>query len=122
MTDLELNFIAFIFIIGVLIFGMFMGYSMDDNNKDPITAFLDGYIIVLPMIMMIALLAPVFMAAYGVISVVYSMVAVIFTETTFKETLYSDVTGPGYLFFGYLCLFIFWSWFRRKILGYEDVL
>lgn len=119
MTNYDTYFFAIAFMFGIVLFGVFMGYTMDyaNNKKDPITAMLDGWLIVFPMICMIGLLSPVITGIWSIFFLVYSLGKFILGEFVWDD--YNTFA------FFYCCLMVFillWVWFRREILNYKDII
>lgn len=110
---------SIIIVISIYVgFGIFMGYSMDDNkNKNFIVAFFDGYLIVLPMLGMIAFLAPLIMAGVSLIVVIYSTLKWFIDGVGIDEEL-----TPYIAYFGYCLISYFWMWFRERVLKYESII
>jgi hypothetical protein len=118
----DLWFLAISFISVYLLFGMFMGYQLDEQSKSPIAAILDGYLIALPLICMVGFGAPVVFGVFSIGVIIYSIGKIMIDGAKFYDILYNEVTGPGIVYFGYMLLVAFWVWFRSKVLGYKRIL
>lgn len=117
MTNLDTYLLILLFISFVFGFGVYFGKAMDDEDakKNWIISFFDGYLIVLPGMLMMTGIG-LFLPAYGGVMLIYSII-----KFLAGEFVLNDYTGAGIAFGLFASVFCFWWWFRSKILKQEDI-
>ena len=119
MKDLDSYLLAGLLLLIIIGGGIFMGKSMDDESdkKGFIVSFLDGWIIVLPNLLIVsslgfALVIPI----YGAVMLIYTII-----KALFGEFILNDYTYSGIMFGVLFSIYSFWWWFRSRVLGKSDV-
>jgi len=117
MSYVDIGFFIFLIVMFVVGFGVYMGYSMSMTNepKNVLVAFLDGWLIALPSLLMIALFAPILLFGYSLLVIAYWMIKLAFGEFVWTGDLNLSI---AYLIF--VAVALFWIWFRKRVLGYRS--